>query len=99
MVPVQPPVITGVSVDSVSYEEAPLTEIEVDGIDYRLDPGRGCSVAVSRRIPGTWDWTPVAEGRWDGSRLRAKGLEPEIVAALADALGAAVRARGKDGVV
>ena len=41
----------------------------------------------------------MTEGRWDGSRLRVKGLEPEIVAALADALGAAMRARGKDGVV
>ncbi len=93
----QTPVMTGFSVGSVNYEETPLTEVEVDGIDYRLDPGRGCSVAVSHRIPGTWDWTPVTEGRWDGSRLRAKGLEPEVVARLSDALGAAMRLRGKDG--
>jgi hypothetical protein len=94
----QPTVINAVSADSVSYEEPPLAELEVDGVEYRLDPGRGSSVAVSRREPGTWDWTPVTEGRWDGSRLRAKGLDHEIVTALANALGAAMREREKESV-
>jgi hypothetical protein len=93
----QPTVINAVSAESVSYEEAPLAELEVDGVAYRVDPGRGSSVAVSRRESGSWDWTPVTEGRWDGSRLRAKGLEHPIVTALADALGVAMRERAKDG--
>lgn len=82
-----------VSADSVNYDESPIAELEVDGVDYRLDTGQGSSVAVSRREVGTWDWTPVTEGRWDGTRLRAKGLDFEVVAALARALSEAMRNR------
>jgi hypothetical protein len=94
MVFMQRTVISAVSADSVSYEDPPLAELEVDGVDYRLDPGRGSSVAVSQRQSGTWDWTPVTEGRWDGSQLRVKGLDHQIVTAL----GAAMRERGKQDV-
>lgn len=82
------------SAESVSYEEAPIAELEVSGFEYRIDPGRGSAVAISRREPGSWDWAPLIEGRWDGSRLRAKGLDSEIVTALGAALGAAMRERG-----
>ncbi len=83
------------SAATVSYEEPPLAELELDGVDYRLDPGRGSTVAVSTRPTGTWDWTPMLEGRWDGSRLRAKGLDHRVVTALAAALGAALRERAE----
>jgi hypothetical protein len=86
------------SADRVNYEEAALATLEVDGVDYRIDTDHGSAVAVSQREPGTWDWTLVAEGRWDGSRLRAKGLDPQLITALAQALGAAMRERQEQGV-
>ena len=82
---------------SVNYDDAPIVELEVDDVAYRLDTGHGSAVAVSRRAVGTWDWAPVTEGRWDGSRLRAKCLDHEIVAALARALGDAMRNREERG--
>lgn len=84
-----------VDVASVNYDEPPIAEAELSGFAYRLDADRGSSVAISRRVAGTWTWTPIAEGRWDGSRLRAKGLEAEVVNALACALGAAMRERAE----
>ncbi|HEX6765427.1 MAG TPA: hypothetical protein VF103_08120 [Polyangiaceae bacterium] len=33
-----------------------------------------------------WSWSLVAEGRWDGVRLRAKALDRTVVAALEKAL-------------
>lgn len=86
-----------VSSESVNYDELPIAELEVDGVAYRLDTGHGSAVAVSRREVGTWLWTPVTEGRWDGSRLRAKGLDHEVVIALAQALQAAMREREEQG--
>lgn len=82
---------TPVSAEGVNYDDSPIAELEVSGVAYRLDAGRGSAVAVSQREPGTWDWTPVTEGRWDGSRLRAKGLDSEVVMALALALREAMR--------
>lgn len=82
-----------VSADTVNYEEEPIVALEVEGVDYRIDTGHGSALAVSQRQPGSWDWTPVVEGRWDGSRLRAKGLRFEVVAALAQALAGAMRER------
>jgi hypothetical protein len=87
-----------ISALDVNYEDAPIAELEIDGVAYRLDADRGSSVAVSRRHEGTWTWTPVAEGRWDGSRLRAKGLDHEVVTALAEALAAAMRNRNEGGM-
>jgi hypothetical protein len=82
-----------VSSETVNYDDAPIAELELDGVAYRLDTGRGSAVAVSQRVAGTWTWTPVAEGRWDGSRLRVKGLEHHVVVELARALGDAMRSR------
>ena len=89
----------GISSASVNYDDLPIVELEVDGIAYRLDTGHGSAVAVSQRTVGTWTWIPVTEGRWDGSRLRAKGLDYQVVTALAEALGAAMRNREEQGTV
>jgi hypothetical protein len=87
-----------ISADSINYDDQPIVELEIDGVAYRLDTGHGSAVAVSQRKADTWTWTPVAEGRWDGSRLRAKGLNYQVVTALAQALGAAMRDREERGV-
>lgn len=79
--------------DSVNYEEAAIAELELGGLDYRLDADQGSSVAISSRPSGTWRWSLLAEGRWDGSRLRAKGLEFDLTTALGRALGEAMRQR------
>ena len=89
--------IKQISADGVNYEEAPIVTLEVDGEDYRVDTGHGSAVAISRRPLGTWDWSPVTEGRWDGSRLHAKCLSHSVVTALAQALSAAMRELGERG--
>ena len=76
---------------SVNYDEAPVAALEVAGLCYRVDVGHGSAVAISQRPVGTWTWTPLVEGRWDGSRLKAKGLSLEVRTALAEALGSAMR--------
>lgn len=76
---------------TVHYEGAPIAEQQIDGMDYRVDAGRGSMVAVSRRQSGAWGWTLVGEGRWDGVRLRVKGLEHPVVASLGQALLQAMR--------
>ena len=86
----------------VSYEEAPIALVDTDGEDgsvvsYRVDLGRGSAVAVSSRAEGTWVWTAVSEGRWDGVRLRVKGLDRQVVAALERALLLAARAQAEGG--
>jgi len=96
---VQPIKNVPLSAASVNYDDLPIVELEIDGVAYRLDTGRGSAVAVSQRELGTWTWTPVTEGRWDGSRLRAKGLDYEVVTALAEALGAAMRDREEPGMM
>ena len=83
-------VIKQLSADGVNYEEAPIVTLEVDGIEYRIDTGHGSAVAISQREQGTWDWTPMTEGSWDGSRLRAKCLSHQVNTALADALSVAM---------
>jgi hypothetical protein len=75
---------------SIDYDAPPVAELELDGTLYRLDPGFRGAVAVSTREPGTWSWSLVAEGRWDGVRLKAKALHRDIVAALEKALRSAV---------
>jgi hypothetical protein len=86
-------VIKELSANEVNYEEAPIVMLEVEGIEYRLDTGHGSAVAISQRQQGSWDWTPVTEGRWDGTRLRAKCLDHQVNAALAEALSTAMRER------
>lgn len=76
---------------SVNYDEAPLVQERMDGVDYRVDAGRGSAVAVSSRAEGTWTWSSVAEGRWDGVRLRVKGLGHPVVSALERALARSMK--------
>jgi hypothetical protein len=71
---------------NVSYEDAPIAEAAIDGVEYRVDAGRGAAVAISRRESGTWAWQLAAEGRWDGLSLRVKELDQPTIVALADAL-------------
>jgi len=91
-------VIKQLSADGVNYEEAPIVTLAVNGIEYRIDTGQGSAVAISQRQQGTWDWTPVTEGSWDGSRLRAKCLDHQVNTALAEALRAAMGEREGRGV-
>ena len=71
---------------SIDYDHPPVAELEVDGSHYRVDAGLGADVAVSRRAEGTWTWEQLAQGRWDGVRLKAKPLDRLLVDALAKAL-------------
>lgn len=73
----------------LDYDFPPVAELEVDGTTYRLDPGFRGAIAISERAAGSWSWAFVAEGRWDGVRLKAKSLDRSIVAALERALRAA----------
>ena len=84
-----------VSAGSVNYDDQPIVQLEIDGVDYRLDTGLGAAVAVSSRESGTWEWSPVTEGRWDGRRLRARGVEHVIALQLGEALGVAMSSRGE----
>ena len=72
--------------DSVSYDAAPVAEAQVGDLEYRVDAGLGAIVAISRREAGASAWTPIAQGRWDGVRLRARALEHPVTAALEHAL-------------
>lgn len=76
---------------NVSYDEAPVAELTIGEVDYRVDAGRGSAVAVSHRPSGSWTWSFLVEGRWDGSRLKAKTLDFEVLKALAEALAGASR--------
>lgn len=71
---------------SIDFDHPPVAEIEVDGARYRVDVGLGTAVAVSRRAAGSWSWQLLAEGRWDGVRLKAKEVDRLVVDALAKAL-------------
>jgi len=83
----------GVNSGSVNYDDTPIVQAQTELGDYRIDTGLGSAVAISRREPGTWDWTLVSEGKWDGSRLRAKGLDYPVLTLLAQALSEAMRDR------
>jgi hypothetical protein len=80
-----------VSSASVNYDDTPIVQLEVTGIEYRVDTGLGSAVAVSQRAEGTWAWTPVMEGRWDGRRLKARDLDFTVVTALSEALARAMK--------
>jgi hypothetical protein len=86
-------VITELSAEGVNYEEAPVAMLEIEGVEYRVDAGHGSAVAISQRQQGSWDWTPMVVGRWDGSRLRAKGLGHQVNTALTEALTSVMRER------
>jgi hypothetical protein len=79
--------------DAVSYDAAPLVEIQVGEVDYRVDTGLGAVVAISQRDTGTSTWSPVAQGRWDGVRLKAKTLGHPVKSALERAIALAMKDR------
>ncbi len=71
---------------NISYDEAPVAEATVGAVDYRVDAGLGNRVAISGRAEGTWRWAFLAEGQWDGSRLRASGVDHAVRGPLGEAL-------------
>lgn len=75
------------TVPVVNYESEPVLELEIDGVDYRLDPGKqGMALCVSTRQQGTWDWSYVGEAKWDSLMLRCKEVERPIRESLSIAL-------------
>lgn len=78
---------------SINYDEGPLAQAEHGGLEYRLDAGHGSAVAISSREPGTWTWAPVAEGKWDGVQLKARGLDFALREQLSRALSAVMSER------
>ena len=76
---------------AVNYDGAALLELEVEGVDYRVDAGKqNTTLCISTRTPGTWDWALLGEARWDGSNLRTRALERRILAPLSAALAQAI---------
>lgn len=71
---------------AVDYDFPPVAELAIGDANYRVDAGFRGAVAISERVAGSWSWLLVAEGRWDGVSLKAKGLERDIVLALERAL-------------
>ena len=60
---------------SVNYDSPAIVEVEIDGVDYRLDSGKqGTALSISTRVTGTWDWSYGGEARLDGD-LRCKAFE------------------------
>lgn len=77
--------------DAVNYDSDALLEIELDGVEYRLDAGKqGTALCISTRIPGSWDWTYLGEAKWDAFSIRCPGLERKTREQLAQALKAAM---------
>ena len=80
---------------AVSFDEAPIVQLEIEGVEYRIDTGFGSAVAISSRDEGTWAWTVLTEGKWDGLRLRARPLDRSVTAVLERALALAMRERAE----
>ena len=74
---------------AVNFDETPIVQAVIEGVEYRIDTGFGSAVAISSRAEGTWDWTVLAEGKWDGLRLRSKPIDRSVTAILEQALAAA----------
>jgi len=75
---------------NVNFDEAPIVQAEIDGVDYRIDTGMGSIVAISTRPEGTWTWTVLTEAKWDGLRLRSKALDHSTISVLERALADAM---------
>ncbi len=83
---------TGPTGVSINYEGSALVELEVDGVEYRLDPGKqGTALCISTRSPGSYDWQFLSEARWDGRDMRVKSLDRTILLQLSKALREAVQ--------
>jgi hypothetical protein len=75
---------------SVNYDESPLIELEIEGIDYRLDAGRaGTALCISTRTSGSWGWVFRGEARWQAKVLRCKAFDRTVLLQLATALAEA----------
>jgi hypothetical protein len=68
--------MSSLEASAVNYESAPLVEVEIEGVDYRLDAGKqGTALCISTRASGSWDWSFGGEARWDVGSLRSKAFE------------------------
>ncbi len=75
----------------VNYDSAPLLELEIEGVDYRLDSGKqGTALCISTRASGSWGWAFAGEARWDGD-LRSKAFERRTLVTLSKAFREALR--------
>jgi len=78
---------------AINYDDAPLVEAEIDGVEYRIDAGKqGTALCISSRTFGSWDWSSGGEARWDGSMLRSKAFERGVLVTLASQLKEALAA-------
>ena len=83
--------MTSSATDTVNYESAPLVEVQIEGVDYRLDAGKqGTAICISTRPAGTWDWAFGGEARWDVGSLRSKAFERRTLDELARAFKVAL---------
>jgi hypothetical protein len=79
------------SSEAVNYESPALVEVEIEGVDYRLDAGKqGTALCISTRPVGSWDWSFGGEARWDVGSLRSKGFERRTLDQLSRAFKAAL---------
>jgi hypothetical protein len=77
----------GADEGAVNFDDAALLELELDGMDYRLDAGRaGTALCISTRPSGTWSWTFRGEARWQANVLRCKAFDRTVLLRLAEAL-------------
>lgn len=76
---------------AVNYDSDPVLEIEIEGLDYRIDAGKqGTALCISSRPPGAWDWEFLGEAQWDPAGLRCKALPRALREQLSRALRAAL---------
>lgn len=74
----------------VNYDEEPLVELPSGDRLYRLDPALGGStLGLSQRGPGSWQWQYIAELKWDGTTLRSRAVERQLLEQLGRALAEA----------
>jgi hypothetical protein len=79
------------SINTVNYDSPALVEVEIEGVDYRLDAGKqGTALCISTRPAGSWDWTFGAEARWDVGSLRSKAFDRRTLDQLSRAFKAAL---------
>jgi hypothetical protein len=72
---------------AVNYDEAAVVELELEGIDYRLDSGRaGTALCISTRPTGTWGWEFRGEARWQNNVLKCKAFDRSVLTELSKAL-------------
>ena len=76
--------MSSVPEENVNFDSEPVLQLEVDGIDYRLDSGKeGTALGISHRESGTWDWQFLGEAKWDRTQIRCKALHRSVLEKLA----------------